>query len=183
MAKREQDTITLGSGKLYYMDYTGTLPSVEDICKEENHMGWIKGGASLAYTMEKHEEKDDLGMVTKIITVSEEAILKCGLLTWNGKTLEKLTDRATVTEAEGLRTTKIGGAGNANSGNYAWCFHYEDDTDGDLWVLLVGRNQSGFTITFAADAGTVIEPEIKALPHDDAGTLVVLIEETADAAA
>lgn len=177
MAKRTKKNITLGSGMLYHQEFTGTVPDVEEICVEANHVGWIKGGASLEYTMEKYEEKDDLGRVTKVITVSEEVLLKCGLLTWNGETLTKLTSRGVTTETDGKRVTKIGGSGNSNDTNYVWCFHYEDATDGDIWVLVVGQNQSGFTITFASDAGTVLEPEIKAIPHDDAGTLVQFIEE------
>lgn len=178
MAKRDKKKITLGSGKLYYMEFTGTIPDVETLCTEANHLGWIKGGASLEYTMEKYEEKDDLGIVTKVITVSEEALLKCGLLTWNGETLTKLTSRGKTTTESGRRITKIGGAGNSDDTNYVWCFHYEDKTDGDVWVLLVGQNQAGFTIAFATDAGTVLEPEIKAIPHDDDGTLIQFIEET-----
>lgn len=178
MAKRDKKKITLGGGKLYYMEYTGTMPETTAICVEENHLGWIKGGASLEYTMEKYEEKDDLGIVTKVITVSEEALLKCGLLTWNGETLTKLTSRGSTITESGRRVTRIGGAGNSNDTNYVWCFHYEDKNDGDVWVLLVGQNQAGFTIAFATDAGTVLEPEIKAIPHDDDGTLVMFIEET-----
>lgn len=181
MAKRTKKNITLGSGGLFYQEYTGSVPDVETICVESNRAGWIKGGASLEYTMEKYEEKDDLGRVTKIITVSEEVLLKCGLLTWNGETLVMLTSRGTTTESGGKRTTKIGGSGNSNDKNYVWCFRYEDETDGDVWVLIVGQNQSGFTITFASDAGTVLEPEIKAIPHDDAGTLVQFIEEIGSA--
>lgn len=181
MAKRDKKKITLGSGKLYYAEFTGTLPDVDTLCVDENHLGWIKGGASLEYTMEKYEEKDDLGRVTKVITVSEEALLKCGLLTWNGETLTKLTSRGTTTTAEGRRITKIGGSGNNSDTNYVWCFHYEDKTDGDVWVLVVGQNQAGFTIAFATDTGTVLEPEIKAIPHDDDGTLIQFIEEVGEA--
>jgi hypothetical protein len=85
--KREGKPITLGSGKIYIMPYTDTVPAHTDICKPANLLGYIKGGASLEYTEETYEEKDDLGIVSKIITTSEEAILKCGLLTWNGETL------------------------------------------------------------------------------------------------
>jgi hypothetical protein len=137
----------------------------------------LTGGAELTYTMEPYEEKDDLGMVSKIIVTNEEAILKCGLLTWNGEVLAKLVDRAKVTTEGGKRTTKIGGAGNAQGGYYAICFKHEDKTDGNLWVLIKGQNTAGFTLTFATDAGTVVEPEFKALPHDDNGTLIELIEE------
>ena len=177
MAKRDKSTITLGSGKIYLMAFAESMPSVEDICKPENLLGYIKGGAALEYTEETYEEKDDLGFVHKIITTSEEALLKCGLLTWNGTTLSKLIDRCKTTEASGKRTTKIGGAGNAQGGYYAICFHHEDKIDGDLWLSIKGRNTAGATLTFATDAGTVIEPEFKAMPHDEDGTLVELIEE------
>lgn len=177
MAKRDKDTITLGSGKLYLQVFAETLPTTETICKPENLLGYIKGGASLEYTEETYEEKDDLGIKSKIITTNEEALLKCGLITWNGTTLSKLIDRCSTSESGGVRTTKIGGSGNSQGGYYAICFHHEDETDGDLWILIKGRNTAGATLSFAKDAGTVIEPEFKALPHDEAGTLVELLEE------
>ncbi len=177
MAKRDKDTVTLGSGKIYLQTFSESMPTVDTLCVESNLLGYIKGGASLEYTQETYEEKDDLGYVSKIITTNEEAVLKCGLLTWNGATLKKLLDRCSSTEASGKRTTKIGGAGNEQGGYYAICFHHEDKTDGDLWILIKGRNTTGATLTFATDAGTTVEPEFKALPHDSDGTLVELIEE------
>lgn len=177
MAKRAPETITLGSGIPYIAEYTGTLPDVETICVEANRLGYCKGGAELTYTEETYEEKDDLGYVSKVITTSEEAILKLGLLTWNGNTLKHLADRCTVTEATGKRTIHIGGAGNSQGKEWVVCFFQEDKVDGDLWVLVRGRNNVGLTLTFAADAGTVVEPEFKALPQDDKGTLITIIEE------
>lgn len=177
MPKRDKKTITLGSGKVYLTAFSDTLPTVDTLCVDDNLLGYIKGGAALEYTEETYEEKDDLGYVSKVITISEETVFKCGLLTWNGDTLKKLIDRCASTEANGKRTTKIGGAGNAKGGYYAIGFHHEDKTDGDVWVLIKGRNTAGATLTFAADEGTVIEPEFKALPHDDKGTLVEFIEE------
>ena len=179
MAKRDKSTITLGSGKIYLMAFADAMPTVDDICKDDNLLGYIKGGAALEYTQETYEEKDDLGYVSKIITTSEEALLKCGLLTWNGTTMQKLLDRCQVTESEGKRIAKIGGAGNAQGGYYAICFFHEDKTDGNVWIMIKGLNTAGVTLTFAADEGTVVEPEFKAMPHDDAGTLVELIEEIA----
>ena len=178
MAKRDKSTITLGSGKIYLMAFSDAMPEVADICKEENLLGHIKGGAALEYTEETYEEKDDLGLVSKIITTSEEALLKCGLLTWNGDTLTKLVERCkTVTGEDGKRITKIGGAGNAQGGYYAICFFHEDKVDGNVWIMIKGRNTAGATLTFSADEGTVVEPEFKAMPHDTDGTLVELIEE------
>ena len=177
MAKRDKNVITLGSGKIYATAYSENMPTVETLCTDENLLGYIKGGAALEYTEETYEEKDDLGFVSKVITTSEEALLRCGLVTWNGETLGKLIDRCTTTEAAGKRTTKIGGAGNSQGGYYAICFAHEDKTDGNIWILIKGRNTAGATLTFAADEGTVIEREFKAMPHDDKGTLVEFIEE------
>lgn len=177
MAKRDKNTITLGSGKIYLTPYSDAMPTVDTVCVDENLLGYIKGGAALEYTQETYEEKDDLGFVSKIITTNEEAILRCGLLTWNGATLKKLIDRCQSSEASGKRTTKIGGAGNAQGGYYAICFFHEDKTDGNLWIMIKGRNTAGATLTFAVDEGTVVEPEFKAMPMDNAGTLVEMIEE------
>jgi len=178
MPKRSKENITLGSGKAYIAEYTGdAMLSHTDICKADNLLGYIKGGAELSYTEETYEEKDDLGYVSKVITTSEEALMKLGLLTWNGTTLKHLADRCTVTEENGLRTIHIGGAGNSQGKEWVICFLHEDKKDGNLWVLIRGRNTAGFTLTFAADAGTVIEPEFKALPQDENGTLITLVEE------
>lgn len=179
MAKRTKENITLGSGKPYIMEYSGTIPAVADICNPENLLGYTKGGATLTYTEETFEEKDDLGYVSKVVTVSEEALLKLGLLTWNGETLKYLADRCKVTEdkTKGLRTIHIGGAGNAQGKEWVVCFHCEDKTSGGVYVIVRGRNNVGLTLTFAVDAGTVIEPEFKALAQDSDGTLVTVIEE------
>ena len=177
MAKRSKESITLGSGKIYLQAFSEDMPTVETLSVHDNLLGYIKGGASLEYTEETYEEKDDLGFVSKIITTSEEAVLKCGLLTWNGDTLAKLIERCKTSTAAGKRTTKIGGAGNSQGGYYAICFAHEDTTDGNLWILIKGRNTAGATLIFATDSGTVIEPEFKAMPHDEDGTLIEMIEE------
>lgn len=178
MAKRtDPDKITLGSGKAYIMEYSGTMPDVTAICKEENLLGKIQGGAELSYSTETHEERDDLGTVAKVVITSEEAILKLGLITFNGATLAKLADRCKVTETAGKRTIHIGGAGNAQGKEWVVCFHHHDPIDGDIWVMVRGANQAGLTLAFAVDAGSKLEPEIKALPCDDNGTLITYIEE------
>ena len=180
MAKRSKDTITLGSGEIYMQELASgaAMPAVDALCVEANLLGRIKGGASLEYTEETVEEKDDLGYVSKIITTTEEAILKCGLLTWNGETLQKLVDRCKVTTASGKRTINIGGAANAQGKSYAIGFAHKDEADGNLWVLIKGRNTAGLTLTFATDSGTLIEPEFKAMPQGTDGTLIQLVEET-----
>lgn len=178
MAKRtDPDKITLGSGKAYIMEYSGTMPEVTAICVDDNLLGKIQGGAELSYSTETHEERDDLGTVAKVVITAEEAILKLGLITFNGATLAKLADRCKVTEAAGKRTVHIGGAGNAQGKEWVVCFHHHDAVDGDIWVMVRGANQAGLTLAFAVDAGSKLEPEIKALPCDDNGTLITYIEE------
>lgn len=171
--------IVLGSGKFYLMEFEDTIPEVEEICVEDNLLAYIKGGASLEYTPTFYEAKDDLGYCTKIIITEEEALFKSGIMTFNGNTLEKLCDTARVTEnkTKGLRIVKFGGLGNAKRARYLICFHHEDPIDGDIWVIIVGNNQSGFSLAFAKDAETVIDAEFKALAQDGEGTLIKYIEE------
>ena len=171
--------ITLGSGKLYLTTFSGTIPDTDTICTDDNLLGYIKGGATLEYTPSFYEAKDDLGYVTKTIITEEEAILKSGILTFNGNTLNKLCDTARVTEdaTKKIRTVKFGGVGNAKRAKYVICFHHEDSIDGDIWVVIVGNNQAGFSLAFAKDSETVIDAEFKCLAQDDEGTLIKYIEE------
>ena len=173
------DKITLGSGKAYILEYSGKMPETSEICKPENILGKIQGGAQLTYTTETHHERDDRGTVEKVVITAEEALLKLGLITFNGSTLAKLADRCKVTEdkTKGIRTVHIGGAGNAQGKEWVVCFHHEDKVDGDCWVRVRGANQAGLALAFATDAGSKLEPEIKALPCDDNGTLIIYDEE------
>lgn len=182
MAKRTNKNIILGSGEIFLKEYNSNqpLPGVADICVDQYRLGYIKGGATLSYTETTYEEKDDLGYVRKIITTEEEAKFKLGLITWNGETLTKLLDRGSVTEADGVRTTRLGGAGNAQDKNYVLCFHHTDQKDGDIWVLLVGRNTAGLSLAWSTGAGTQVEPEFTAMPHDSDGTLIEYIEQVTD---
>lgn len=171
--------ITLGSGKLYLIPYADTVPEVEEICTDNNLFGYIKGGATIEYAPSFYEAKDDLGYVIKTIITEETATLKSGILTFNANTLNKLCDTGRVTEdaTSKLRTIKIGGIGNAQGAKYIICFHHEDPIDGDIWVVVVGQNQAGFSLAFAKDAETVIDAEFKCLSQDTEGTLIKYIEE------
>ena len=113
--KRTKKTITLGSGKLYIVEFVGQIPSNEEIEKEENLIGYIQGGAELEYKPEFYTAEDDLGKVKKTIITKEEAKMKSGVMTWNGETLRKLSATGRVTEANGVRTVKIGGIDNNNN--------------------------------------------------------------------
>ena len=172
-----KEKIVLGSGHTYIMTYTGDLPDISDIEKEENRLGRTSGGASLEYTPESYTATDDFGVVTKTIITKEEALLKLGICTFNGDTLEKLASTARVTTEGNKRIVKIGGIGNDNGKSYVILFAHKDKKDGNIYILLVGKNTAALTLAFAKDSETVINPEFKAEPQDDEGTLIKYIEE------
>ena len=171
---------TLGSGDLFIKEYTaGTAVTAEDVISTGERLGEIKGGASLEYTTETKEDSSDLGRTKIVIISKEDVVLKSGVMTWNGKTLEKLCQTARVTKDNSAqkRTIKIGGLANAANKSYAVAFQYKGDGKKGLTVLIVGKNTAGFTVSFSSDNATVIDAEFKAQALDNDGTLVV-IEET-----
>lgn len=173
----DSERIILGSGKLYCMLYTGEIPEDTVIETAENQLAHIKGGASLEYSATTYTAKDDLGVVSKTIVTEEDATLKAGLLTWCAKTLKKLCATARVTETAKKRTVKIGGIKNQTREKYLIRFLHEDDEDGNIRVTIVGKNEAGFSFTFAKDAESTIEPQFKAHPMDKEGTLIIFDEE------
>lgn len=172
------DKIVLGSGKLYIDEFTGTLPEDAAIEAEEKLLGLIQGGATLSYKPTFYEAKDDLGMISKKMITDEEAVLKSGVMTWNGSTLQKLCATARVTEdvEKKMRTVKIGGAGNYDSRKYVLHFVHADAVDGDIRITIVGSNEAGFELAFTKDKETVINAEFKAQPQDGEGTLILYRE-------
>ena len=176
--KRDAQVITLGSGDLMLKEYTDTMPAYTEFT-DEDLLGRILGGCILEYKGTFYEAKDDTGKVVKTIITDEEVLLKSGVITWNGKTLTKLCATGRVTEADGIRTVKIGGVGNYDRKSYALCFHHTDSVDGDIWLVVRAVNQGGFSLAFAKDKETVIDAEFKCLPQDSDGTLIQYIEEIA----
>lgn len=177
--KRDAEVITLGSGDLMIKEYDDVMPAYTEFDPETDLLGRIQGGATLEYKGTWYDAKDDSGKAVKTIITEEEATLKSGIITWNGKTLTKLTSTARVTEAEGIRTVKIGGVGNHDGKSYALCFHHTDKADGDVWLVIRAVNKGGFSLAFVKDKETVIDAEFSCLPQDDEGTLIQYIEQIA----
>ena len=175
------ERIILGSGYIHLATFKKgqTIPEPQEFCTEENRYSYIKNGATLEYTNEIQEAKDDMGTVI----TAEEVKLKAGLMTLIGDTIEKLCDTARVSTSEDgkYRKTKIGGVGNRKGAKYVICFHHIDSEDGDIWVMIVGQNHAGFTLSFAPSDATVVDAEFKAMPNlDTEGTLVNYVEEIKD---
>lgn len=171
------EVITLGSGDLMIKEYEDTMPAYTEFKPETDLLGRIQGGATIEYKGEWYDAKDDTGKAVKTLITEEEATLKSGVITWNGKTLTKLCSTARVTEEGGIRTVKVGGVANHDGKSYALCFHHTDKIDGDVWVVIRGVNKGGFSIAFAKDKETVIDAEFACLPMDNEGTLITYHEE------
>lgn len=174
----------LGSCRAYYMVYDGTtVPALADIMKEENLLGHSKGGATVDYTPTFLEEKDDHGLVIKSALTEEVAKATLGLFTWSARSLAVLGPTTRVTEKDGVRTAKIGGIKNNDGKKYVILLYHEDKADGDCWVIMVGKNRNGFSITFKNDNATTLNPEIHAEPMDSEGTLIEYSEQMPTTAA
>ena len=174
----DKEKIVLGSGKLYMAEWDGlAIPVDATLEVETNLLGLIKGGAKLNYTPTFYEAKDDLGLVSKKILIEEVASLTAGIMTWSGKTINKIVSTGTVTEGAGKRTLKIGGIANYNGKKYVIRFVHKDAVDGDVRVTIVGSNNTGFEIAFAKEGETILNPEFIAIPNDATGTLIIYEEQ------
>lgn len=183
---RELERIILGSCDVYMKIFPGVyneIPDPKTICEDENLMAYISGGASVEYKPSFYEAKDDTGKMVKNVMTDEEVNLKTGIMTFNGNKFKVLSDTARVTDSPDgkTRTVKIGGVGNRRGDRYVIVLHHEDSVDGDIYMMVVGNNQAGFTIAFAKDKETVVDAEIKAQPMDKEGTLIYYTEEIPEA--
>lgn len=175
--KDEMKRIVLGSGDIYSAEFSGEIPEDAVLETKTNMMGHIQGGASVEYSPSFYTAKSDNGIAKKTIITDEVVKLKLGLITWNTKVLEKITATGRCSESEGKRTFKLGGTDNMKDTNYLFRFVHKDPVDGDVRITIVGSNQAGFSIAFAKDKETTINPEIEAVPLDDTGTLLIYEEE------
>ena len=173
----DKQKIRIGSGKVYITEFTGTIPEDADFETDANKLGDVSGGATCEYKPSFHTAKPDDGLLPKTVMTDEEATLKLGVCTWNLATLNRLSSTGRITEAGGIRTLKIGGKNNDNGKKYAVRFVHTDKADGDARFTVVGSNTAGFSLAFAKDKETVINPEFKAEPMDGEGTLVIFSEE------
>jgi len=174
----EGEKIVLGSGKLYIDEFVGEVIPTDILLEvEENLLGLISGGATLEYKPKFYEATDDLALVSKTILTDEIVTLKSGIMTWCGKTLEKLCATARVTEALGKRTVKLGGIGNQDGKLYVIRFVHEDAMDGNTRITIVGNNQAGFSFKFVKDKETIVDAEFIAAPMDSEGTKIIYEED------
>lgn len=175
-----KDNIVLGSGKLYIVEYDASTGIPEDSAFEtaENRIGLIQGGASLEYTPEEYEIKDDLYEVNKRFVISEETTFRSGVLTWDLTTLKNIVAAGAYTDdtTNHKRTLKLGGNGAREMKKYALRFVHTEGNNNVFRITLVATASAGLTVAFNPDSETVIDAEFKAVAHGDEGTQVILEE-------
>lgn len=172
----EQQFVTLGSGDLYIVSYSGTMPTEEAFETEENRIGSIKSGAELSYSPETYEVTDSKGIVLKRFITKEEVVFKSGLLTWNLDVLSKLCMGGQVTKTAEKSILKIGGQRRGIKKITLKFVHTMDDGK-TIKMTMVGTPTAGFTLAFNSDEETVIDAEFTAMAQDAEGTLVLIEKE------
>lgn len=173
MEKKER--IALGSGNCYVTEYTGTLPTIEELKTKENLFSKVKEGCELEYVAESFTEESDDGTVKKTIITKEDAKLRPGFIVTNSGVVEKLVSTGRVETKDDRTIVKIGGLNNDNGKSYAILFYHEDKKDGDIAVLIVAKNTAGLKFAFKKSAGSILNPEFTAEPQDDEGTLIQIV--------
>lgn len=165
------NTVVLGSGDLYILDFENQIPQDTEIEKAENKIGSIKGGAELEYSPESYTVKGDNGMTYKAFITKEEVTFKSGILTWNLDVLDKLTMGGELTTDESKKVFKIGKNSSGAIKQVLIRFVHKIDSENQIRMTMIGSPTAGFTLSFNPEEETVIDAEFSALSQED-GTLV-----------
>lgn len=172
-----KDSIILGSGHVYMMDYNrdGEMPTDAVVEADANTLGWVKGGAELTYTPTEYEVTNDFGHALRRFITKEEVGFKSGILTWALENLARLCPGvlSSITETK-EKVLKIGGASAIKSSLLRFVHTKADGLK--LRVTLIATPASGFTLTFKPETETTVDAQFKAISQTD-GTLVELREE------
>lgn len=176
---KELNKIPIGSMDFYITEWTGTIPSDDEIEVEKNMGGRTKNGATVGYSADWYTAESDDGKAKKRRLIGEKVSINYGNITWNAYTLEKFISTARVEEKDGKRRVKIGGVKNDNGKRYLIRGVHRDPVDGDIRITGVGVNTGGWEAVFKSDSETVITPTFECEPVlDDEGTLMIYEEET-----
>lgn len=172
------NTVTLGSGELYLLDYEGSMPEDSVIETSENKIGSIKGGAELEYSPESYTVTGDDGRTYKAFITKEDVTFKSGVLTWNLDVLSKLImggELTTGTDADktNVKILKIGKNGSSAIKQVVLRFVHTIEGKKKIRMTMIGSPSAGFTLSFNPEEETVIDAEFTAISQTD-GTKVTI---------
>jgi len=170
-------SIPVGSGHLYGLIFTGSIPADNVIEMEDNRLGYIEKGATVQYKPTNKTLKDDLGIIQRVVVTDEDVTLKLALIAWSSANLNVFCASGRITETAGHRTVKIGGLKFASNTKYLFRFVHPDSEYGDVRITIVGTNTGGFTLSYKPDDAGNLDLEVTAQPSDSDGTLIIYDEE------
>lgn len=168
----------LGSGKVYIAEFADKIPDDATLEVAANQFGYTKGGATLSYSPETYTVEDDCGQIKDTRITSETVEFKAGAMVASAQDIMKVCPTAQITtdSTKKITTVKIGGIANDNG--KSWVIRFVQSS-GNLRATVVGKNTSGFELTFSADEESTFEPTFTAEPMDDSGVLCQIDWKTA----
>ena len=180
--------IALGSGKLYCveesesvklssnMEISAVLELINQNAVEDNILGRIKNGATFNYSATSYTEKDDFNEVSKTKITDETASISAGFITFDLSMINKIVATAQYSSDEsGNEMVKLGGIQNDYGKKYVIIFVHEDKADGNIAVLIRGKNTAAIALAFANGAGTLTSPTFNAEPFDADGVSSIIL--------
>lgn len=173
----QEKEMLLGSGDLYIVAYTGTIPENEDIEIESNRIGGIKGGATLTYKPTIYSTTDDMRRMKKSLITAEEATFKSGFLSFDLGEIAKLCLGAAFNTTAEEDTLEVGGGMTIQQ--YVLRFVHTMDTGLKVRTTMVGIPSSGFELAFNPEKESTTNAEFSAAPMDNKGRLFKISKEKA----
>ena len=174
-----QKEVTVGAGKVYVQKYVSSIPLDEALEVEANLIGHTSGGITFSYSADKNEITDDLGEVVDSAITKEVVKVKFGMMSHDASDLEKLCSTATVTKADSLITTEIGGVGNENADKWIVRFVHTSKTGKVTRYTIVGKVEDGFSVPYGLGDAVVIDCEFTGYALDEKGTLLKVTQTVA----
>jgi hypothetical protein len=173
--------IALGSGDCYLAEVTSSidLSDIDTVLnatfKTENQYGETKNGATLSYSAESNEVVSDLGKLRKRKMNTDSASLGWGNISIGAVEIAPMVATArTVTTESGKEVLVLGGLDNDNGKRYMAGFRHIDKADGDIYVVVTGKNTAELSMAFTTSDGTILNPSFSAESMDNSGALVYI---------
>ena len=159
-------------------DVATTVAYIQSMLTEDNRIGYLKDGYELTVETDNFEDESDLGEMKVSEITKETATISFKLFNANGQTIANMYPTASYVEdgTDGYTMTVAGGLTNLNSAKYALLFKHDDTQYGQTLVLAVGKNISGFTLTFKQGSVEPFGMEWSVQPYADSGRFVKIID-------
>ena len=167
----------LGSGDLYIVAYSGSIPADGTIETEGNMIGGIKGGATISYTPTIYSVSDDMRRMKKSLITAEEATFKTGYLSFDLGEIAKIALGSNLESYGGKSTLAVGGGQTITE--YLLRFVHTMGNGKKVRVSMIGTPVSGFELAFSPENESVINAEFSAVPMNAQGHLFTIEVEEA----